>query len=143
MNLKRLTPENFTPDMQPQLTALFKQLNATISLQPIEKLLQKDGPLILVICEIDGKVAGMASMATYRVISGYKGMVEDVVVHENHRGKGIGRALMEKLVQEATRLHLTEILLFSGHHRTAAIALYTSLGFIVKNSGLYTLKLNS
>lgn len=142
MNITLLTSEEITETIKIEVKALFEQLNATIVQQPLETLPLHNEHLILVVCRLEGKMAGMASMATYKVISGYKGMVEDVVVDENFRGKGIGRALMEKLLEEAKRLHLTEILLFSGHHRTSAISLYKSLGFQLKQSGLYTLKIS-
>ncbi|MCP4976375.1 MAG: GNAT family N-acetyltransferase, partial [Maribacter sp.] len=67
---------------------------------------------------------------------------EDVVVSEIMRGKGIGRKLMEMLISEGQKINLSEILLFSGHHRKPAIALYKSLGFKLKDSGLYRLPLN-
>ncbi len=142
MNLTLLTAKDITETLQTEVKTLFEQLNATIVQQPLETLPLDNKHLVLAICRIDGQLAGMASMATYKVISGHKGMVEDVVVDDEFRGKGIGRALMEKLLAEARRLQLTEILLFSGHHRTAAIGLYTSLGFALKSSGLYTLKIN-
>lgn len=142
MNITLLTANEITEALQTEVKALFEQLNAAIVQQPLETLPLDTEHLVLAICRIDGQLAGMASMATYKVISGYKGMVEDVVVADEFRGKGIGRALMEKLLWEAQRLQLTEVLLFSGHHREAAIKLYTSLGFKLKQSGLYTLKIN-
>ncbi len=48
---------------------------------------------------------------------------------------------MQKLLATANEKQLDEILLFSGHHRTAAINLYKSLGFVKKDSGLYRLVL--
>ena len=120
---------------------MFKVLNADIKQWDIEQVLSQGNEYICTCCWEEEKLVGMASLATYKVISGYKGMVEDVVVSETFRGKGIGRKLMEMLIKEGQRLHLSEILLFSGHHRKPAIALYTSLGFNLKNSGMYTLKL--
>lgn len=142
MNISLITSKEITEMLQTEIKGLFEQLNASIPQQPLDTLPLNNEHLVLAICRIDGKMAGMTSMATYKVISGYKGMVEDVVVDAEFRGKGIGRALMEKLLGEAQRLQLTEILLFSGHHREAAIKLYTSLGFILKHSGLYTLKIS-
>lgn len=83
---------------------------------------------------------GIAMMAKYTVISGHKGMIEDVVVSQYHRGRGIGRKLMELLLHRAEACQLDDVLLFSGYHRTAAISLYKSLGFTLKNSGLYVKK---
>ena len=87
-------------------------------------------------------VVGTALLSTYKVISGYRGMVDDVVVDTAQRGKGIGRKLMEQLLELGKTLDLDEILLFTGHHRKPAIALYTSLGFSLRESGLYNIRLN-
>ncbi|MEA1785285.1 GNAT family N-acetyltransferase [Arenibacter sp. GZD96] len=143
MNLKRLTSEDYTPALRNEIIGLFQQLNPNIATIPLEAILKKDNSIILVVCEFNGTLVGMASVATYRVISGHKGMIEDVVVDKNHRGRGIGRALMQKVVEEALNLKVTSLLLYTGHHRIAAIALYQKLGFVLKNSGLYTLDLNS
>lgn len=142
MNITLITSNEITETLQTEVKTLFEELNAAIVKRPLETLPLDNEHLVLAICRIDGKMAGMASMATYTVISGYKGMVEDVVVAAEYRGKGIGRALMEKLLGEAQQLQLTEVLLFSGHHREAAIKLYSSLGFKLKQSGLYTLKIS-
>ena len=120
---------------------MFQVLNADIHQWAIDEVLSQGNAFICACCWEDEKLIGMASLATYKAISGYKGMVEDVVVSEAFRGKGLGRKLMERLIAESRNLQLSEILLFSGHHRKPAIALYTSLGFNLKNSGLYTLKL--
>jgi phosphinothricin acetyltransferase len=85
----------------------------------------------------------MALMCTYTVISGFKGWVEDVVVDVEHRGKGLGRKLMEKLVELGKEKGLTEILLFSADKRIEAINLYKSLGFKEKESRIYVLKTES
>lgn len=143
MIIKRLTPENYTTAIKTQVTALFNQLNASIAQRPLEQLFAEDDRLVFLICEVDGKLAGMASMATYSVISGHKGMIEDVVVDAGHRGQGIGRALIVQLLEEGRKRQLSEVLLFTGHHRTAAINLYQSLGFSLKQSGLYTLQISS
>ncbi len=124
-----------------QIKDLFAQLNDTIEQLEIEKVLGQGNNFICICCFDGDQLIGMASLATYKVISGHKGMVEDVVVSSEHRGKSIGRKLMEGLLVEGKKLGLKEILLFSGHHRKAAISLYKSLGFELKESGMYTLKL--
>ena len=141
MTFNFLNKRDITPTIKKQVFELFKVLNADIKQWDIEQVLSQGNEYICTCCWEEEKLVGMASLATYKVISGYKGMVEDVVVSETFRGKGIGRKLMEMLIKEGQRLHLSEILLFSGHHRKPAIALYTSLGFNLKNSGMYTLKL--
>lgn len=80
-------------------------------------------------------------MGNYQVISGNKGWIEDVVVDEKVRGRGIGKKLIEKLLSVAKDRELSEVLLFTAHHRLAAINLYKKLGFKQKNSHLYIIEL--
>ena len=141
MTLTILQKKDITPAIKKQVHDLFQVLNADINQWAIDEVLSQGNAFICACCWEDEKLIGMASLATYKAISGYKGMVEDVVVSEAFRGKGLGRKLMERLIAESRNLQLSEILLFSGHHRKPAIALYRSLGFNLKNSGLYTLKL--
>jgi phosphinothricin acetyltransferase len=141
MILKSLQKKDITPEITAQIQDLFKTLNADINQWTIDDVLAQGNAFICASCWDNEKLVGMASLATYKVISGYKGMVEDVVVSHGMRGKGIGRKLMEFLMAEGKSLKLSEILLFSGHHRKPAIALYESLGFKLKDSGLYTIKL--
>ena len=129
--------------VQSQISELYKQLNAVIVQRPLHQILQEDNHVIVAVCKEEKNILGIALLATYKVISGHRGMVEDVVVDQRHRGKGIGRKLMKKLLEEAENRNLDEVLLFTGHHRTAAINLYKSLGFTLRESGLYNLKLKS
>ncbi len=142
MTIKLLTPADLTTDMENQMIYLFRQLNPDLKLNPLAKILEKKDQLSLVYFQEDGKIIGMASMATYSVLSGSKGMVEDVVVDANARGKGIGRQLMEKLLHIAEQKGLSEVLLFTGNHRESAIRLYQKLGFVASQSGLYRFRLN-
>lgn len=141
MHLEILKPTALNDTTAKRLRALFSQLNSEIKQWDIDQVLVENNTIVFVVCKEDDDILGMASMATYKVISGHKGMIEDVVVDPDHRGKGIGRELMQKLLEEGERLGMNEILLFSGHHRVPAITLYKSLGFQLKDSGLYRLKL--
>jgi phosphinothricin acetyltransferase len=140
MIIKLITEKEFTVNLQTQLTELYKQLNAELTQLNLTTILSKYNTTDVVICLEDDVLVGIAMMAKYKVISGHKGMIEDVVVSSDYRGKGIGRKLMEKLLEQAEKEKLNDVLLFSGHQRTAAIALYKSLGFKLKESGLYVKK---
>lgn len=142
MTIEILKAKKLTDTIQNQIADLYKQLNADNIQRPLEEILKSDNNVLVIICTIDGNIVGTALLSTYKVISGFRGMVDDVVVDSAQRGKGIGRKLMEKLLEEGKRLDLDEILLFTGHHRAPAIALYKSLGFNMRDSGLYNLRLN-
>ncbi|WP_299317440.1 GNAT family N-acetyltransferase [uncultured Maribacter sp.] len=140
MDIKLITFKEVTADLQSQLTELYKQLNAELTQLDLATALSDYNTTNVVICLDDDKLVGIAMMAKYKVVSGHKGMIEDVVVSSKYRGQGIGRKLMEKLLEQAEISKLDDVLLFSGHHRTAAISLYKSLGFKLKESGMYIKK---
>lgn len=74
-------------------------------------------------------IYGMAILIRVEKLSRRIGLVEDVVVDESRRGQGLGRLLMEALIQRASELGLTSLKLTSRPTREAAHALYQKLGF--------------
>ncbi|MRH99580.1 GNAT family N-acetyltransferase [Kriegella sp. EG-1] len=139
MTITILRQNEINEKIQKQVEELFNELNSSIQQLSLTETLKNNDTIILAVCKDGDSLVAMATMVTYKVISGHKGMIEDVVVSANHRSKGLGRKLMEKLLEEGRKMRLTEIILFSGHHRKAAISLYKSLGFKLKDSGLYRL----
>ncbi|APQ19105.1 GNAT family N-acetyltransferase [Maribacter hydrothermalis] len=140
MVIKLISEKDVTKKLQTQLTELYKQLNSELTQLDMISALSDYGTTDVVICLDNDKLVGIAMMAKYKVVSGHKGMIEDVVVSSEYRGQGLGRKLMERLLEHAEKEKLDDVLLFSGHHRTAAISLYKSLGFKLKESGMYIKK---
>ena len=141
MKITILTINNHNPTIDAQISQLYKQLGGEKKQVPLKEVLAEDNAITLAYCEHNDQIIGIASMCTYAVISGKKGWIEDVVVDERFRGQGIGRKLMEKLLEEGKKKNLTEILLFTEAHRIPAINLYADLGFKLKESRIYTLKM--
>ena len=142
MKISILNKTELNPRLQNQVSELFKQLSAKKKQLDLEEVLSPKNQITIAYCQENNKIIGIASMCTYRVISGFKGWIEDVVVDSNARGKGIGRQLMEKLLEVGKEKELSEILLFTEDERQPAINLYNSLGFKLKESRIYTLKSN-
>lgn len=56
----------------------------------------------LIVAEIDGNVAGYASLSPYREKEAYKSTVElSVYVHRDFRGQGVATALMKYIIRIA------------------------------------------
>lgn len=140
MITKLLTIDLLTPEIQEQIEALFKQLSANKKQLSIGEILDAKNTTIAY-CMINNTVAGFALMANYKVISGNKGWIEDVVVDKQHRGKGIGQKLIELLIETGQKNQMSEILLFTETEKKSAIRLYTKLGFKEKESQMFNLKL--
>ena len=90
---------------------------------------QRDFPVIGAEDE-HGTLLGFASYGPFRAWPAYKYTVENgVYVHCDHRGKGLGRALMQELVGRARAQGYHVIVAGIDRENAASIALHTSLGF--------------
>ena len=85
----------------------------------------------------DGDIVGTATLATFRTPTGVHGWIEDVVVDQNFRSKGIGKALTEVCLQKAREMGLREVNLSSNPSRAAANKLYQSMGFTRRETNVY------
>lgn len=138
MTIDILKQSDITTALQKQVTELFKQLSNRKQIE-LAEVLNPENQISLVYCMENKKIIGIASMCFYRVISGYKGWIEDVVVDAEARGKGVGKKLIEKLLEIAKQKGMAEVLLFTEDHRVPAINLYQKLGFKLKDSRIYVL----
>jgi len=97
-----------------------------------EWLAARAGALAVVVAEEDGEVGGFASLSLYRDRPGYSTTVEDsVYVHADRRGTGLGRALLNEIVDVATRQGFHTVMARIVGHHEASIELHRSLGFEV------------
>lgn len=94
-------------------------------------LRQREGVLGVIVAEIDGAVIGFASLSEYRPRPAYRTSVESsVYVDTAARGKGVGRLLLEELIELATaRGFHTMIARIAGGHE-ASTQLHVAAGFV-------------
>jgi phosphinothricin acetyltransferase len=77
-----------------------------------------------------GTLLGFASYGPFRAFPAYKYTVEhSVYVHCGHRGKGLGRALLERLVEAATAQDYHLLVGVIDMANVGSIALHEQLGF--------------
>jgi GNAT superfamily N-acetyltransferase len=57
-------------------------------------------------------------------------LIDNVAVHPSHRGKGLGRALLEFAEAEARRMGCDSIHLYTHEMMTENLALYSRIGYV-------------
>ncbi len=87
--------------------------------------------------EASGRIAGSLTLVIFRVPTGLRAWIEDVVVDETTRGKGTGEALTRAALEEARRRSVKNVDLTSRPSREAANRLYQRVGFALRHSNLY------
>jgi ribosomal protein S18 acetylase RimI-like enzyme len=88
------------------------------------------------------EVLGMLSLVVFPIPTGIKAWVEDVVVDEKARGKGVGKALMNKALAEAGNLGTKSIDLTSRPSREVANKLYRVIGYQKRETNVYRYKVS-
>lgn len=108
----------------------------------IEKTISDEDSDILVY-EDDGKVVGFILLQAKTrpdfdfMLPGKFCYIMDVIVTENHRGKGFGTELMNSAKEWATERGCVFVNLDALSNNTDAIRLYEKLGFIPKAQEMY------
>lgn|SRR6266540_4299990 len=111
--------------------------------QDLRALLKAPGATLLIAREPDenGEIVGVLSLTVYRVPTGLRSIVEDVVVDEKMRRQGIGEALVRHAINIAHDAGANGVALTSNPQREAANQLYQSMGFERRNTNPYFYKL--
>ncbi len=89
-----------------------------------------------------GAIVGSLSLVSYRIPTGLHAVIEDVVVDESARGRGVGAALVSKAVSIARGQGARHVSLTSRPSREAANRLYAKAGFVQRTTNVYRLDLN-
>ncbi len=125
-----------------QLNALLREFSpkaAELRIEDVRAIARDD--YLFVAREDSGDIVGMTTLIVYRKPTGLVGQVEDVIVTERCRGMHISRQLMGAVIETAKRLRLKHLALTSNPRRIAARSLYSSLGFEIKDTSCFVLKL--
>lgn len=89
------------------------------------------------IARVNGAIVGTLTLAFYRIPTGLKAWIEDVVVDDAARGHGVGRLMNEAALDEARRRGAKNVALTSRPSREAANRLYQRIGFKIRDTNVY------
>jgi ribosomal protein S18 acetylase RimI-like enzyme len=88
-----------------------------------------------------GEIVGTLTLALFRIPTGIRAWIEDVVVDTAARGKGIGEALTRAALARAKAAGAVTVDLTSRPSREAANRLYRRIGFERRETNVYRYKL--
>lgn len=86
--------------------------------------------------EID-PIVGTLTLAVFRIPTGVRAWIEDVVVDQTARGQGVGEALSRRALELAAAAGARTVELTSRPSREAANRLYRRLGFEARDTNVY------
>jgi GNAT superfamily N-acetyltransferase len=118
-------------DFQPEREKQLRGLRAILDNPALGKLF---------VLRVDGKVAGMANaLITVSTAEGGRVLLlEDVIVSREHRGGGLGRKLVEHVLDWAREQGMTRVTLLADRANQPALDFYRALGF--ENSHMTVLR---
>ena len=88
----------------------------------------------------DNVIAGMVTVGIYRSPTGTKAWMEDVVIDEEYRRKGLGRMLTQYAIDYVKSQQVDSLMLTSNSLRIVANHLYQSIGFEQKETNVYQMR---
>lgn len=88
-----------------------------------------------------GPVVGALTLAVFRLPTGMRAWIEDVVVDTSLRGRGTGSALVRAALDRARSEGCRTVDLTSRPSRAEANRLYVSLGFTPRETNVYRYEL--
>jgi GNAT superfamily N-acetyltransferase len=91
----------------------------------------------------DGAIVGMATLVMFRIPTGLRAWIEDVVVDELARRTGVAETMTQAMLDRARDQGCVTVDLTSRPKRDAANRLYLKMGFAPRETTVYRLDLRS
>ncbi|MEE4245525.1 MAG: GNAT family N-acetyltransferase [Kangiellaceae bacterium] len=100
--------------------------------------IKRDKNNSLIIAEHEGSIVGMLQLTFIPYlthIGSWRCLIEGVRVHEDARGKGIGKQLFQYAIAQAKKKNCRMVQLTTDKSRPDAIRFYEKLGFTASHEG--------
>lgn len=134
-----VTITEYSDELHKTINALLPQLSEFA--QPLTKnhligIIQSPSTHLLMAVE-DDLFYGILSLVIFKIPTGIRALIEDVVVKDNVRGSGIGKMLLQNAIGLAKELGAKTVDLTSNPSREAANMLYKKIGFEQRETNIY------
>jgi len=138
------TQATVTDELLDALTRLIPQLKISsprLTRDDVAALVSSDAVSLLTArADASARIVGMLTLIVYRVPTGVRARIEDVVVDESARGRGVAVALIVRALELARSKGADGVALTSNPRREAANKLYQKVGFKKWETNVYFYK---
>jgi ribosomal protein S18 acetylase RimI-like enzyme len=117
----------------PQLSSSASPLTTS----ELEEMVRSPASVLFVARDGDGTIVGTLTLALFRIPTGRRAWIEDVIVDDRARGAGVGAALVRAALEHAEADGVRSVDLTSRPDREAANRLYVRLGFETRRTNVY------
>ena len=133
-------------ETSPELVAAFERLvphlsksNPPPTADEVAAMVASDASIVLIARdpERDDEIVGTLTLAVFRIPTGLRAWIEDVIVDPRVERRGIGAALTKAAVDRARLEGAKTVDLTSRPSREAANRLYVRAGFEVRDTNVY------
>jgi len=97
--------------------------------------------LDMYLLEVEDKIVGMGGLHYVKTLVKESAWVEAVAIHPDHQRKGLGKKIMDHIINEAKKKNVNYIELTTRPARVAANSFYRKLKFELRETNVYRLKL--
>ena len=137
-----------TPEIVESIGQLIPQLSSSAAIpttEELEALVASDSAILLVARDPNqnDRIAGTLTLVLFRIPTGVRAWIEDVVVDKPARRRGVGELLCRAAIERARSAGARNVDLTSRSERKAANRLYRRLGFSLRETNLYRLEWRS
>ena len=132
--------DDITDAVEEAFARLIPQLSSSSPAPSRDELIAMataDADHLLIAEDVDGAILGSMTLIVFRIPTGVRAWIEDVVVDESARGRGVGEVLNRTALDLAYGRGAKTVDLTSRPSREAANRLYQKLGFELRNTNLY------
>ncbi len=128
----------------PELVAAFRLLTPQLSRsapapsgQVLAEMVRSPATVLLMARDDEKGLIGSLTLVLFRIPTGLRAWIEDVVVDEGSRGRGVAEILCREALNRASAAGARTVDLTSRPTREAANRLYRRLGFVERDTNVY------
>ncbi len=128
----------------PELVAAFRRLTPQLSKTApvpggaeLAEMVRSPATVLLMARDGEKGLVGSMTLVLFRIPTGIRAWIEDVVVDQDSRGRGVAEILCREALNRASAAGARTVDLTSRPSREAANRLYRRLGFVERETNVY------